>query len=90
MFRAKLQILFTCTQKDDGVIAALVPEKSYRPDVFRKPPAIGPQVKTVTNSGLTIKRSLLFLYAMTTGWILPLAADLRLDTAGCSAKVKAG
>jgi hypothetical protein len=88
--RVKPKILFTCAPEDEGVIAPPVPAKSYMPDWFRKLPAIDPKVETVKNSGLTVKRCMPFLDAMTTGWILPLAADLRLEIAGDGTKVEAG
>lgn len=90
MFRAKPRICFACAPEDEGVIAPPVPAKSYLPDWFRKLPAVDPGVEAVSNSGLTIKRCLPFLDAMTTGWILPLAADLRLEIADEGARVEAG
>lgn len=90
MFRKTPKILFTCAPEDEGVIAPPVPAKAYLPDWFRKLPAVDPDVQTVTNSGLTVKRCLPFLDAMTTGWILPLAADLRLEIAEAGTMVEAG
>lgn len=90
MFRAKPSILFTCAPEDEGVIAPPVLAKSYLPDWFRKLPAADPEVEAVNNSGLTIKRCMPFLDAMTTGWILPLPADLRLEIADEGARVEAG
>lgn len=90
MFRAKPQIRFTCAPEDEGVIAPPVPAKSYLPDWFRKIPASDPKVEAVDNTGLTVKRCLPFLDAMTTGWILPLAADLRLEIREAGSHVEAG
>lgn len=72
-------IRFTCQPADLGVIAPPVPAKSYLPDWFRKLPAVDPKVLSTTNTGLTIKRCMPFLDAMTTGWILPLAATVRMN-----------
>ena len=88
--RTRPRILFTCAPEDAGVIAPPVPAKAYLPDWFRKIPAVDPEAEAVTNSGLTVKRCLPFLDAMTTGWILPLAADLRLEIAKEGRQVQAG
>ncbi|MBD3766200.1 MAG: hypothetical protein IE927_16230 [Rhodobacterales bacterium] len=81
---------FACAPADEGVIAPPVPAKAYLPDWFRKLPAVDPQVESPTNSGLTVKRCLPFLDAMTTGWVLPLAATVRLQIAEGGSRVEAG
>jgi hypothetical protein len=78
-FRRQPAITFTCAPEDLGVIAPPVPAKTYLPDWFRKLPAIDPARESRTDTGLTVKRCLPFLDAMTTGWILPLAATVRLE-----------
>ncbi len=44
--------------------------QAYLPDWFRKLPAIDEARLSTTDTGLTVKRCLPFLDAMTTGWIL--------------------
>lgn len=88
--RTKPLIRFTCAPADDGVIAPPVPAKAYLPDWFRRLPAVDDAVTGPNNSGLTIKRCMPFLDAMTTGWIIPLAATVRLDIGDGGKRVDAG
>lgn len=88
--RKRPQIRFTCAPADHGVIAPPVPAKGYLPDWFRKLPAVDESVTGPTNSGLTIKRCMPFLDAMTTGWIIPLPATVRLDIRDQGTRVDAG
>lgn len=83
-------IRFTCEPADLGVIAPPVPARAYVPDWFRKLPAVDDAVVSSGNTGLTIKRCMPFLDAMTTGWILPLAATVRLDISESGARVDSG
>lgn len=83
-------IRFLCDSRDEGVIAPPVPAKGYLPDWFRKLPAINDDQISKTDTGLTVKRCMPFLDAMTTGWIIPLAATVRLEIAENGAKVEAG
>lgn len=83
-------IRFTCDPADHGVIAPPVPARAYLPDWFRKLPAVDDAVASRTNTGLTIKRCLPFLDAMTTGWILPLAATLRMEISQGGAQLDCG
>lgn len=83
-------IRFTCAPEDLGVIAPPVPARSYMPDWFRKLPPVTEEVACETNSGLTVKRCMPFLDAMTTGWIIPLPATVRLDVAEKGTKLTAG
>ncbi len=82
-------ISFTCSAEDEGVIAPPVPAKTYIPDWFRKLPAIDPEVESRTNTGLTVKRCMPFLDAMRTGWIIPLAATVRLEISEGGTRVDA-
>jgi len=82
-------IRFTCAPEDEGVIAPPVPAKSYLPDWFRKLPAVDPDAESRSDSGLTVKRCLPFLDAMTTGWLLTLPASLRLEISDEGARVDA-
>ncbi|NJR14046.1 MAG: hypothetical protein HC779_07695 [Phyllobacteriaceae bacterium] len=70
---------FLCRPEDEGVIAPPVPSKAYLPAWFRKLPAITPEAEGLNSTGLTVKRCMPFLDAMTTGWIIPLAATVRLE-----------
>jgi hypothetical protein len=84
------RITFRCAPEDKGVIAEPLPAKSAMPDWFRKLPAVDRQNLTATNNGLTIKRCMPFLDAMTTGFVLPLAATVRLSVRDGGATVDAG
>ena len=83
-------IRFTCAPEDEGVIAPPVPARSYLPDWFRKLPPVDDSVASETNTGLTIKRCLPFLDAMTTGWLITLPATLRLTVSADGEQVEAG
>lgn len=83
-------IRFLCEPRDEGVIAPPVPAKDYIPPWFRKLPAVDEAQLSKTDTGLTIKRCMPFLDAMTTGWIIPLAATVRLDIRDGGARVEAG
>jgi hypothetical protein len=83
-------IRFLCSPADREVIAPPVPAKSVLPEWFRKLPAIDQEHLSTTNNGLTVKRCMPFLDAMTTGWILPLAATVRLDIKDGGRSVDAG
>ncbi|RWM84362.1 MAG: hypothetical protein EOR84_33365 [Mesorhizobium sp.] len=83
-------IRFSCRPEDHGVIAPPVAAKTVLPDWFRKLPAVDQQQASATNNGLTVKRCMPFLDAMTTGWILPLAATVRLEIKDGGSAVDAG
>lgn len=83
-------IRFTCAPADHGVIAPPVPAKAYLPDWFRRLPAVDDSKLALNDSGLTVKRCLPFLDAMTTGWIIPFAASVRLEISEGGARVDAG
>ena len=83
-------IVFTCRPGDEGVIAPPVPAKSLLPDWFRKLPAIDRAHLSAANNGLTAKRCMPFFDALATGWILPLAATVRLEIDDEGRTVKAG
>lgn len=88
--RKSKKIRFLCESGDDGVIAPPVAAKSYIPDWFRKLPAIDEARVSPQDTGITIKRCLPFLDAMNTGWIIPLAATVRLDIRDGGQRVEAG
>lgn len=83
-------IEFRCAREDLGVIAEPVPAKQHLPEWFRKVPAIDRAHLTATDNGLTVKRCMPFVDAMTLGWILPLAATVRLEIENQGQKVTAG
>ena len=72
-------ITFRCAVEDKGLIAEPVPAKTVLPDWFRKLPPVHKAHQSVSDNGLTIKRCMPFLDAMTTGWIIPLPASLRME-----------
>ncbi|WP_136657088.1 DUF6065 family protein [Nitratireductor sp. XY-223] len=84
------KIEFLCRPRDEGVIPVPVPAKSYLPDWFRRLKPITEAAASPTSSGLTVKRCMPFLDAMTTGWILPLAATVRLEIADGGTTVNSG
>jgi hypothetical protein len=79
MTALKPQIRFLCSPEDLGVIAPPVPAKAALPDWFRNLPAVDRDHLTAHDDGLTVKRCMPFFDAMATGWILPLAATVRLE-----------
>lgn len=70
---------FICRPEDRGVIAEPVAARSVLPDWFRRIPPVDEAELGPNNNGLTVKRCLPFFDAMATGWILPLAATVRLE-----------
>ena len=84
------RIDFHCNPADFGVIAEPVPAKTVLPSWFRRIQAVDKAEQSATNNALTIKRCMPFLDAMTTGWVLPLAADVRLDIRDEGRTVDAG
>jgi hypothetical protein len=83
-------LTFTCERKDEGVIAPPLAAKSYTPDWFRRLPAVDETRVSPTDTGLTVKRCMPFLDAMHTGWLIPLAATVRLKVSEGGSKVDAG
>lgn len=73
------QIEFLCAPEDKGVIAEPRPAKDFLPQWWRKLAPVTPQAISPTNNGLTIKRCMPVLDAMSLGWVLPLAATVRLE-----------
>jgi hypothetical protein len=84
------RIVFTCRPEDKGVIAEPSRAKSAIPDWFKKLPPADKAAQSPTNNGLTVKRCLPFLDAMTTGWLIPLAATVRLEVSDNGRTVNAG
>jgi hypothetical protein len=84
------RIEFLCRPEDKGVIAEPQPAKSHLPDWFRRIPAVDPKHRTAKNNGLTIKRCMPFFDALATGWIIPVAATVRLEVRDNGQTVEAG
>jgi hypothetical protein len=84
------KIEFLCAKEDAGVIAEPIPAKSALPDWFRKLPPVDAKHQNAFDNGLTIKRCIPFLDAMTTGWVIPLAATVRLEIKDEGRTVNAG
>ena len=84
------RIEFLCRPEDKGVIAEPVPARTVLPEWFKRLPGLDREELSATNSGLTVKRCVPFLDALTIGWILPLAAAVRLEITEGGQKVTAG
>lgn len=84
------KIHFFCQPEDLEVIAPPVPAQSVLPEWYRKLPVVDANHQSTTDSDLTIKRCMPFLDAMMTGWILPLAATVRLEIKEDGRSVEAG
>ena len=91
MIIGKLKKLrFTCRREHEGVIPPPVAAKAEIPGWFRKLPAIDKTRIGPNDSGLTVKRCMPFLDAMTAGWILPLAASVRMEIQEGGTRVDSG
>jgi hypothetical protein len=88
--RTQPVIEFLCRPEDQGVIAEPVRATKVLPAWFKQLPGINKPHVTATNDGLTVKRCMPFLDAMSTGWILPLAASVRLEIRDDGATVTGG
>lgn len=88
--KPKPKIEFYCRPEDRDVIAEPRPAKSDLPTWFRKLPAIDKDHLTSQSSGLTVKRCMPFLDALALGWVIPLAATVRLDIRDGGRTVEAG
>lgn len=88
--RQDCSIRFLCQPQDEGVIAPPVEAKTMLPDWFRKLPPVDKQHASASDNGLTVKRCLPFLDAMTSGWLLTLAATVRLEISDGGKAVNAG
>ena len=84
------RIEFLCAEEDAGVVAEPVAAGGALPAWFRRLPGVDGEELSATNNGLTVKRCLPFLDAMSAGWLLPLAATVRLEIADEGRTVTAG
>jgi hypothetical protein len=83
-------IEFLCRPEDKGVIAEPMRAKTALPAWFRQLPGIDKSQLAATNNGLTVKRCLPFLDATAAGWIIPLAASVRIEISEEGRTVTAG
>jgi len=90
MFKSSPVIEFICRPEDKGVVAEPVSAGDILPAWFRRLPGIDQQQLSATNNGLTVKRCMPFLDALSAGWIIPLAADVRLEISEGGCNVTAG
>jgi hypothetical protein len=90
VFRPRPVVHFLCRPEDKGLIAEPVPAKSVLPAWFRRLPGIDKSQLTATNNGLTVKRCMPFLDALSAGWIIPIAASVRLEITEGGRTVTAG
>jgi uncharacterized protein DUF6065 len=90
VLRQRSEIEFLCRPEDKGIIAEPVPAKSVLPAWFRQLPGIDESQLSATNNGLTVKRCLPFVDAMSAGWIIPLAAAVQLEISEGGQTVTAG
>ncbi len=86
-FRKRPVIEFLCRPEDQGVIAEPLRAVKVLPAWFKQLPGVDKAQLSATNDGLTVKRCMPFLDAMSTGWILPLAATVRLEISDGGATV---
>ena len=90
MFRRRPVIQFLCRPEDHGIIAEPLPAKNVVPAWFRHLPGIDRSQVSATNDGLTVKRCMPFLDALSAGWIIPLAVPVRLEITEGGRTVQAG
>jgi hypothetical protein len=83
-------IEFLCRPADRGVVAEPAPARAVQPAWFKRLPGQDRAALNATNNGLTVKRCVPFLDALNAGWILPLAATVRLEISDGGRSVTAG
>lgn len=83
-------IEFLCAPQDLGVIAPPVPAREALPDWFRRLAPVDKNHLSTTDNALTVKRCMPFLDALMAGWILPLAATVRIEIADNGQTVHTG
>jgi len=88
--RPRPTIEFLCRPEDKGVIAEPVAARTVQPAWFKSLPGLDRAQLSATNNGLTVKRCVPFLDALSVGWILPLAATVRLQISDGGSTVVAG
>jgi Family of unknown function (DUF6065) len=88
--RRRPTVEFLCAAEDEGVIAEPTPARAVLPEWFRRLPGIDQSELSATNNGITAKRCLPLLDALSLGWIVPLAATVRLEVTDGGKSVTAG
>jgi hypothetical protein len=88
--RSRPRIEFLCRPEDSGVIAEPVPARTVQPAWFKRLPGLDREQLSATNNGLTVKRCVPFVDALSIGWIVPLAATVRLEISDGGRVVTAG
>ena len=83
-------ITFHCDPVDVGVIAPPLPAVKAMPSWFRSLAAIDRDTLSATDNAMTIKRCMPFLDALSAGWVLPLAATVRLEVTNDGGQVDCG
>ena len=72
------------------MIAEPVPARTVQPAWFKRLPGMDRAALSATNNGLTVKRCVPFLDALSFGWIVPLVATVRLEISDGGRTVTAG
>ncbi|MES2424516.1 MAG: DUF6065 family protein [Pseudomonadota bacterium] len=91
MFRlSPPKIEFLCAPEDKGVIAEPLLAKECIPEWFKRLAPVDKAHVSTTDNGLTIKRCMPFLDALMAGWMIPLAATVRIEVADNGNTVNAG
>jgi hypothetical protein len=88
--RRRPQIEFLCRPEDLGVVAEPVPAREVQPAWLKRLRGRDRAELSATNNGLTVKRCVPFLDALSLGWIVPLAATVRLEIRDEGRDVQAG
>jgi hypothetical protein len=84
------RVTFLCRKEDEGVIPAPIRAKTALPDWFRKLPPVDAAHVSTNNSGITVKRCMPFLDAMAAGWVIGLAATVRMEISDSGRQVDCG
>lgn len=84
------RLTFLCRKEDEGVIPAPIRAKTALPEWFRKLPPVDPAHVSPNNSGITVKRCMPFLDAMAAGWVIGLAATVRMEISDGGGQVDCG
>lgn len=83
-------IRFLCEPENLGLIPPPLPASRAVPAWFKALPPVDREALSAGNNGLTIKRCLPFLDALTAGWIVPLAATVRIAVSEGGSRVDCG
>ncbi|MGD9703837.1 MAG: DUF6065 family protein [Acidimicrobiia bacterium] len=90
MRRRRRSLDFVCRPEDLGVIAEPAPAGRELPSWLRQLPGVDRSHESVSNNGLTAKRCMPMLDAFSVGWMIPLAATVRLEISDGGRTVNAG